>query len=115
MRWRTRYTNGLGSDTGKYGRGFAYVQVGSANHPDLASYSGRTVRAIAESLGVPAIEVFFEILVKDRLATSCLMHIGNEENVRKMMMDEQHCSGSDAILHGKQTHPRVRHSMTSSV
>lgn len=36
------------------------------------------------------------------------MHIGNEENVRDIMMDEKHCGGSDAILHGKTTHPRVR-------
>jgi hypothetical protein len=41
------------------------------------------------------------------LATSCLMHIGNEENVQTIMKHETHMSGSDAILHGKSTHPRV--------
>lgn len=35
------------------------------------------------------------------------MHIGNEENVQMIMKHPTHCAGSDAILHGKSTHPRV--------
>ncbi|AFR97239.1 D-aminoacylase [Cryptococcus neoformans C23] len=83
------------------------IQIGSTTHPDLASYSGRRVSEVARSLKVPSIKVFFDVLIKDKLATSCIMHIGNEENVREIMCHETHCSGSDAILHGKTLHPRA--------
>lgn len=52
-------------------------------------------------------EVYFDILQKERLATSCLMHIGNEENVRQIMQHRVHMAGSDAILHGTTLHPRA--------
>lgn len=83
------------------------IQVGATSEPSLASYSGRRVAEIAKSLGKPASEVFFELLLKDRLATSIIMHVGNEENVRAIMQHRVHMSGSDAILHGKTLHPRA--------
>ncbi|ORX35550.1 D-aminoacylase protein [Kockovaella imperatae] len=83
------------------------IQIGSTSHPDLASYSGRLLGPLAKELEAQPIDLFFDILVKDRLATSVIMHIGNEENVRVMMQHETHCSGSDAILHGKSLHPRA--------
>jgi len=83
------------------------IQIGATTHPSLEPYSGRRVAEVAQSLSVPPIELFFDILVKDRLATSCLMHIGNEENVREIMKHETHMSGSDAILHGRSVHPRA--------
>ncbi|ORY22821.1 hypothetical protein BCR39DRAFT_369137 [Naematelia encephala] len=83
------------------------IQIGSCTHPELAAYSGRRVAEVARARKKPPIEIFFDILQKDRLATSCIMHIGNEENVRSIMRHETHCAGSDAILHGKSTHPRA--------
>lgn len=65
---------------------------------------------MATAKRIPPIELFFDILRKERLATSCIMHIGNEENVRMILQHETHTAGSDAILHGKSTHPRVRRS-----
>jgi N-acyl-D-aspartate/D-glutamate deacylase len=65
------------------------------------------VSDVSKSENKPAHEIFFETLVKDRLATSCLMHIGNEPNVQAIMQHRVHMSGSDAILHGKTTHPRA--------
>ena len=62
---------------------------------------------IARAKGVRPIEIFFDVLVNDRLGTSCLMHIGNEENVREILQHETHCAGTDAILHGASTHPRA--------
>lgn len=62
---------------------------------------------MARSLGRPAADVFFEVLRKDRLATSCLMHVGNEDNVRRIMMHRMHMAGSDGILHGESLHPRA--------
>ncbi|KAJ4165881.1 hypothetical protein LMH87_007491 [Akanthomyces muscarius] len=83
------------------------IQIGSTAHEALAGYAGRRVAEVARSLGKPAIEVFYDILLKDRLATSCLMHIGDEENVRLIMKHKKHMSGSDAILHGETLHPRA--------
>ncbi|WVQ67465.1 uncharacterized protein L199_005665 [Kwoniella botswanensis] len=83
------------------------IQIGSTNHPSIKHYSGRRVSEVAKSVNQLPIQVFFDVLIKDRLATSCLMHIGNEENVREIMCHHTHCSGSDAILHGKGTHPRA--------
>ncbi|UNI22194.1 hypothetical protein JDV02_008105 [Purpureocillium takamizusanense] len=83
------------------------IQIGSANDPSIASWSGRRVGEVARAVGRPAIDIFFEILRKERLATSCLMHIGNEENVQHMMQHRVHMAGSDAILHGKTLHPRA--------
>ncbi|KAM3431639.1 hypothetical protein NHJ13734_007221 [Beauveria thailandica] len=83
------------------------IQIGSTQHQSLDGYAGKRVAEVARSLGKPAIDVFFDILVKDRLATSCLLHIGHEENVRAIMKHEKHMSGSDAILHGETLHPRA--------
>ncbi len=78
-----------------------HPRLARTSHPDLAKYSGRRIDEIAHSIGTQPAEVFFEILRKDKLATSTLMHVGNEENVQRMMQHPTHCSGSDAILHGK--------------
>ncbi|KND88682.1 N-acyl-D-glutamate deacylase [Tolypocladium ophioglossoides CBS 100239] len=83
------------------------IQIGTVGNPSLASYSGRRLGEVARSLNKPPIEVFFDILQKDRLATSSLMHVGNEENVRQIMQHRVHMGGSDAILHGKSLHPRA--------
>ncbi|VUC22915.1 unnamed protein product [Clonostachys rosea] len=83
------------------------IQIGTTVDPSLASYSGRRVAEVAQAIGKPPIEVFFDVLRKDRLATSCLMHVGHEENVREIMQHQVHMAGSDAILHGKSVHPRA--------
>lgn len=83
------------------------IQVGECFDPSISSYSGRRVADIADSAKQPCVEVFFDILEKEKLATSCLMHIGNEENVQLIMQHRVHMSGSDAILHGSKVHPRA--------
>ncbi|GMK55642.1 hypothetical protein CspeluHIS016_0206980 [Cutaneotrichosporon spelunceum] len=83
------------------------IEIGSTIHPDLEGWAGRRVGEVARSLLRAPIEVFFDVLRKDRLATSCLMHIGNEENVQTIMQHPVHMGGSDAILHGKNLHPRA--------
>lgn len=82
-------------------------QIGSTTHPDLEGWAGKRVAEVAKSTSRLPIEIYFEILVKDQLATSCLMHIGNEENVRTIMCHSTHMGGSDAILHGQTLHPRA--------
>jgi N-acyl-D-amino-acid deacylase len=89
------------------------IQVGQISHDEsIKHYSGRLVSEIAEEEGKPAMEVFFEILEKDRLATNCLMHVGHEDNVQAIMQHRTHVAGSDAILHGEKVHPRAFGTMT---
>ncbi|KAJ9150910.1 D-aminoacylase [Pleurostoma richardsiae] len=83
------------------------IQIGTPRDPSLASYAGRRVGEVARSQNRPPIAIFFEVLQKDKLATSCLMHIGNEENVQRILQHRVHMAGSDAILHGKSVHPRA--------
>ena len=59
-----------------------------------------------ESGSAPS-EVYADLLLRDRLATTILQHVGNEENVRAIMQHPVHTGGSDAILVGEKPHPRA--------
>ncbi len=48
-----------------------------------------------------------EVLVERQLDVGCLLHIGNEENVRTIMRHARHAVGSDGILVGDAPHPRA--------
>ena len=83
------------------------IQISGVRNPELSAYVGRTVAEIAEQSGRPGTEVFFDVLVRDQLATSMLQHVGNEENVQAIMRHRTHCGGSDGILVGDRPHPRA--------
>lgn len=83
------------------------VVISGVTEPVLTGLVGRTIADAAAERGVPASEVFFDVLVTDRLRTSILQLIGNEENVRALMQHRTHCGGSDAILVGDRPHPRA--------
>ncbi|KAH8892714.1 Metallo-dependent hydrolase [Thozetella sp. PMI_491] len=83
------------------------VQIGTPSDKSIASYAGRRLGEVARSENRTSIDVFFEILQKDKLATSCLVHVGNEENVQQILKHSVHMAGSDAILHGEALHPRA--------
>ncbi|WVQ77848.1 hypothetical protein IAR50_007545 [Cryptococcus sp. DSM 104548] len=86
---------------------WSVIAIGSTANPALSHLNGRLISEIALSSSLPPSTVFFNILLEDELGTSCVMHIGNEENVREIMKHETHCGGSDAILHGESLHPRA--------
>ncbi|SDG74897.1 N-acyl-D-amino-acid deacylase [Sinosporangium album] len=83
------------------------VQISGTANPDLASCVGATVADIAATRGRSGTEVFFELLVADRLATGILQHVGHEENVRAIMRHPAHTGGSDGLLVGARPHPRA--------
>lgn len=83
------------------------IQISGVGNPALTDLVGRTVAEIAESSGQLATEVFFDTLLRDKLATTILQHVGHEENVRAIMTHRTHCGGSDAILVGDRPHPRA--------
>ena len=44
---------------------------------------------------------------RDRLGTGILQHVGDEENVRAIMVHRTHTAGSDGMLVGGKPHPRA--------
>ncbi|HEY1487276.1 MAG TPA: D-aminoacylase [Micromonosporaceae bacterium] len=64
-------------------------------------------RSVAEAAGGrPAADFCFDLLLADDLGTSCLMHVGHEENVRAILRHPAHLVGSDGLLVGDRPHPR---------
>ncbi|QIZ97222.1 D-aminoacylase [Leifsonia sp. PS1209] len=85
---------------------WATIEISGVRDPALSAAVGRTVAAIAADQGVPPTEAYFDLLVADRLGTSILQHVGDEQNVRTMMRHPRHTGGSDGILVGAKPHPR---------
>jgi N-acyl-D-amino-acid deacylase len=114
VRARVRYElEVLGTD-GCHGvvTDWATIEISGVANPELAGFVGRTVAAIAAEdtgyawSGDPT-ALFFELLEADRLATGILQHVGDEANVRTMMVHPAHTGGSDGILIGAKPHPRA--------
>ncbi|MGV0744058.1 N-acyl-D-amino-acid deacylase family protein [Mycolicibacterium sp. XJ870] len=83
------------------------IQISGVANPQLDEYVGKTIDTIAADRGVAPVEVFFDVLERDELATTILQHVGHEDNVRAIMMHPNHMGGSDAILVGERPHPRA--------
>lgn len=63
---------------------------------------------VAEAAGAQsASEFFLDLIVRDDFDTSCLMHVGNEENVQAIMKHGVHTGSSDGVLAGEKIHPRA--------
>jgi N-acyl-D-amino-acid deacylase len=72
----------------------------------LERHVGRSIAESAAAEGVPAAQLYLDLLVMDRLGSSCIVEVGNEENVRTILGDPQHTVGSDGLLIGSHPHPR---------
>lgn len=83
------------------------VQISGVGHGELDSRVGETIAGLARQEGRPPAEVYLDLLIEDRLATTILQHVGDEANVRTIMQHPVHCGGSDAILVGARPHPRA--------
>lgn len=68
---------------------------------------GHSVAESARMAGRPPSELYFDVLIDERMGTSCLMHVGHEDNVRAIMKHPAHTGGSDGILVGERPHPRA--------
>jgi N-acyl-D-amino-acid deacylase len=96
----------LGSD-GHHGvpMDWSTLVITGVREPAHERYVGLSV---AEAAGdTPPGEFYLDLLVADRLGASCLVEVGNEENVRTVMTSECHTVGSDGILTGSRPHPRA--------
>ncbi|WP_432942490.1 N-acyl-D-amino-acid deacylase family protein [Kribbella sp. CA-253562] len=83
------------------------IEIGGVKNPDLAGAVGKTVAELAAESGKPPSWVYFDLLIRDNLATTIIQHVGHEENVRTIMQHSTHTGGSDAILVGGKPHPRA--------
>ncbi|WP_128380871.1 N-acyl-D-amino-acid deacylase family protein [Streptomyces cavernae] len=83
------------------------IEISGVTDPDLSSYVGRTVRQSADARGETPWTTARELLLRDRLGSSILQHVGHEENVRAIMRHRVHTGGSDGILRGAKPHPRA--------
>jgi N-acyl-D-amino-acid deacylase len=83
------------------------IQISGVRDPALADAVGRNVAEIAAARAVTGTEAFFDLLTADRLGTTILHHVGNEENVRAIMRHRVHTAGSDGLLVGARPHPRA--------
>jgi N-acyl-D-amino-acid deacylase len=67
---------------------------------------GHSIARSAQRLGVRPIALYLDTLADEDLGTSCLMHVGDEDNVRAIMRHRTHTGGSDGLLVGDRPHPR---------
>jgi N-acyl-D-amino-acid deacylase len=83
------------------------VEISGVGNTALADRVGRSIAELAQASGSEPFDVFRRLLVTDRLATTIVHHVGNEENVREIMRHPAHCGGSDGLLIGARPHPRA--------
>lgn len=82
------------------------IIVSGVADASLERHVGRSIARSAAIEGLPAARFFLDLLVADRLGSSCVVEVGNEENVRAILRDPGHTVGTDGILVGSRPHPR---------
>ncbi|PXY24758.1 N-acyl-D-amino-acid deacylase [Prauserella coralliicola] len=83
------------------------IEINGVRAPANAHLVGHSVAASATAQGRAPSDLYFDVLRSERLGTSCLMHVGHEENVRAIMRHRTHTGGSDGLLVGDRPHPRA--------
>ncbi|MEJ2857312.1 MULTISPECIES: N-acyl-D-amino-acid deacylase family protein [unclassified Saccharothrix] len=83
------------------------IEINGVRKAENTHLVGKSVLASARELGTAPAELYFDTLVSERLGTSCLMHVGHEENVQAIMRHPAHTGGSDGLLVGDRPHPRA--------
>ncbi|MEU6646976.1 D-aminoacylase [Saccharomonospora sp. NPDC046836] len=83
------------------------IEINGVRDPGNAHLVGHSVASSARAQGRAPSELYFDVLRSERLGTSCLMHVGHEENVQAIMRHRTHTGGSDGLLVGDRPHPRA--------
>ncbi|WNV89457.1 D-aminoacylase [Umezawaea sp. Da 62-37] len=83
------------------------IEINGVRRTDNSHLVGHSVAASAQFAGRSASALYFDTLVAERLGTSCLMHVGHEDNVQAIMRHPAHTGGSDGLLVGDRPHPRA--------
>lgn len=83
------------------------IEINGVRRPENAHLIGRSVAESARLASRPPAELYFDVLISERLGAACLMHVGDEDNVRAIMRHRTHTAGSDGLLAGDRPHPRA--------
>ncbi|MBB5956023.1 N-acyl-D-amino-acid deacylase [Saccharothrix tamanrassetensis] len=83
------------------------IEINGVRKAEHAHLVGHSVAASARTAGKSPADLYFDVLIAERLGTSCLMHVGHEENVQAIMRHPAHTGGSDGLLVGDRPHPRA--------
>lgn len=86
---------------------WSWIEINGVRRTEHTHLVGHTVAESAAHAGRPATEFYFDTLIAERLGTSCLMHVGHEDNVQAIMRHPVHTGGSDGLLVGERPHPRA--------
>ncbi|MEU5156708.1 D-aminoacylase [Glycomyces sp. NPDC021274] len=81
------------------------IEIAGVAKPELRDLVGRRVNEAAGD--GPASAFFLDLIERDEFGTACLMHVGNEENVRTIMRHGVHTGSTDGVLAGDKIHPRA--------
>ncbi|HEX4221487.1 MAG TPA: D-aminoacylase [Pseudonocardiaceae bacterium] len=84
-----------------------WIEINGVRDERIAHLVGHTVGDSARHVGIQPSELYFNTLITDNLGSSCLMHVGDEHNVRAIMRHGTHTAGSDGLLCGDRPHPRA--------
>ncbi len=82
------------------------IEVNGVRREHNASLVGHSVAESARRARTLPAELYFDLLVDEELGASCLMHVGDEDNVQAIMQHRVHTVGSDGLLVGPKPHPR---------
>ncbi|CAM3704902.1 amidohydrolase family protein [Occultella aeris] len=80
------------------------VVIGSATDTSLP---GLSIAELAQRRGARAIDAYCDVLISERLGAMCLVHEGDEANLRAVLSHPRQCAGSDGLLAGQRPHPRA--------
>ncbi|MER5387818.1 D-aminoacylase [Saccharopolyspora sp. NPDC002686] len=83
------------------------IEINGVREPANDHLVGRSVAESARAAGKAPAEHYFDVLVSEELGSSCLMHVGHEDNVQAIMRHRVHTAGSDGLLVGARPHPRA--------
>ncbi len=86
--------------------GWEMIQIGGILGEHDPQIVGMRLDEAAARAGQTPFELFCDLLIQTWLGVSCLVLIGNEENVQAILQHPAQMVGSDGILVGGQPHPR---------
>jgi N-acyl-D-amino-acid deacylase len=86
--------------------GWDMIQIGSIVGGYDPALEGMLLPEAAAHASQTPFQFFVDLLIQTRLSVSCLVHMGNEENVQAILKHPVHMVCSDGIIVGERPHPR---------
>jgi N-acyl-D-amino-acid deacylase len=83
------------------------IEINGVRRAENAHLVGFSVAESASKAGQQPTAFYLDTLLSENLGTSCLMHVGHEDNVQAIMRHSVHTGGSDGLLVGERPHPRA--------